>query len=580
MKNKPLLFSLIFSTFVILFSLLGSSLLSLNSTSAQVCFPATTTIYINQPGSPGTPPPSVPSPTPGESYWRLSGSRLYPASTTWNIGIGTTTPRTKLHIVAGNEGNLRIDSGDNNILYIGHDRDVGDWIQFRPENALGLSFLKGPDSPAMVITNVGNIGIGTTNPTQKLHIEGNTYVGGNLGIGTTTPVGKLDIWGKVTRYVYTLTRTRPMDDFSNYPVRCSCDKDEYIRECPSVLYEEKDLGSYCSDWYYPILSSGLRQSIEAAIYNKSEPQIIIDPFFVVQNNGYIGIGTINPIQKLHVEGGVYIAGNVGIGTTTPKKQKLYVVNSSTDQPYAITAKSTFAPNKVQPESIAIAGSTYDYSDNPPSGAIGILGRAVRFEGNIIGKYGVYGSARGFNAYAGFFDGNVSIWNGHLAIWNGNVVITGSSTTSTVRLDVNGPIRYRTVRSGPTNEYQVCVDDRIVLIYERKDSIGRIYISGADPNGNNIGWNCGGDPGFWNESNGKVKFYEWDWSYVLPGAILNVKTGTEQCEVKLDNINIKSPSTLKVVGNRCYTARGAQYPKLKLDIEWTNNDPLEAIDWRR
>jgi len=106
------------------------------------------------------------------NYWVLSGNNLSPSSTSWNVGIGTTSPRTKLHVSAGLGGNIRIDSGDNNILYIGHDSDVGDWIQFRPENANGLAFLKGPDAPAMVVATSGNVGIGTTNPQAKLEVAG------------------------------------------------------------------------------------------------------------------------------------------------------------------------------------------------------------------------------------------------------------------------------------------------------------------------------------------------------------------------------------------------------------------------
>jgi len=35
----------------------------------------------------------------GVNYWRLSGNLyLYPSSTTWNVGIGTTTPQAKLEV--------------------------------------------------------------------------------------------------------------------------------------------------------------------------------------------------------------------------------------------------------------------------------------------------------------------------------------------------------------------------------------------------------------------------------------------------------------------------------------------------
>jgi hypothetical protein len=36
-------------------------------------------------------------------------------------------------------------------------------------------------------TNTGNVGIGTTTPLNKLHVEGATFLNGNVGIGTVTP---------------------------------------------------------------------------------------------------------------------------------------------------------------------------------------------------------------------------------------------------------------------------------------------------------------------------------------------------------------------------------------------------------
>jgi hypothetical protein len=41
----------------------------------------------------------------------------------------------------------------------------------------------------------GNLGIGTTAPSAKLHVSGNEYVEGNIGIGTASPVTSLDIAG-------------------------------------------------------------------------------------------------------------------------------------------------------------------------------------------------------------------------------------------------------------------------------------------------------------------------------------------------------------------------------------------------
>ena len=121
-----------------------------------------------------------------------------------NVGIGTTSPLGKLHIVGGGNQGALVIQGSSIIshFYYGTNEDT----YIRPGKTVGAVF----------IADVGgNVGIGTTTTTAKLHVSGSTggvfevdtaggatslYVSasGNIGIGTTTPNSTLQIAGTST----------------------------------------------------------------------------------------------------------------------------------------------------------------------------------------------------------------------------------------------------------------------------------------------------------------------------------------------------------------------------------------------
>jgi hypothetical protein len=53
------------------------------------------------------------------------------------------------------------------------------------------------NAEALTILNNNNIGVGTTNPVQKFHVNGKAVFEDNVGIGTTSPSEKLDVAGKI-----------------------------------------------------------------------------------------------------------------------------------------------------------------------------------------------------------------------------------------------------------------------------------------------------------------------------------------------------------------------------------------------
>jgi hypothetical protein len=89
-----------------------------------------------------------------------------------NIGIGTTAPSHKFHVVTHNAVGLFESTGPQAYLRLstreGHDHRVE--IANRPDGRLSLWTANGGD--VLNITRAGNVGIGTTSPSAKLEVKG------------------------------------------------------------------------------------------------------------------------------------------------------------------------------------------------------------------------------------------------------------------------------------------------------------------------------------------------------------------------------------------------------------------------
>jgi hypothetical protein len=117
-----------------------------------------------------------------------------------NVGIGNSSPLARFSV----DSSIMVDQSNSNqgflpqgALLFGSDKRVGilrsNLVGSFGRNGLGF-FTN--NTRRMTIDSTGQVGIGTINPVQTLHVNGSSYFTNNLGIGSSTPDYAFEnLWG-------------------------------------------------------------------------------------------------------------------------------------------------------------------------------------------------------------------------------------------------------------------------------------------------------------------------------------------------------------------------------------------------
>jgi hypothetical protein len=281
-----------------------------------------------------------------------------------NVGIGTTSPLNLLHVSQASA---------NTIFRLGNNASYDQFIYFNGNNdwSLGMDY---SNSNAFVLSNASSIG---TN--DRLVVT----TGGNVGIGVTNPSGKLHIYGADTIVTLTNTNASGYGEFTFY-------------EGSTLKAEMFAVGSSLSTY------AGANSFI---IYQNSN-----DP---------IAFYTNGTNERMRITG----AGNVGIGTTNPST-KLDVVGTNIRTDKAFMSQGSNATwsgaacfmDYISASSYGRIG-VYDYGEPNwqnlyvgGGGKVGIGTTTFTYKLNLLGDLYITGGSIGVGVAPNSTDGRIDASN--------------------------------------------------------------------------------------------------------------------------------------------------------------------------
>lgn len=289
-------------------------------------------------------------------FWSRGGfGQVYPTTLTDFVGIGTNNPQTNLHLVSSSSNPVIFDGG--NFLYLtfaenGINRGYFGSYAGNPEDIefgtyggnFGALHLTTNNSPKLTVLNGGNIGIGTTSPFERLHVNGNIRSSNLAGVGTR--IVTADANGTLTSTAFgavgqVLTQTAGGPAWQNggsfwsrsvsgqlYPSTIS----DYVgigTATPNALLQLANTVTNRKIVLYDTNNNDHQYyglGINGATFRYQTDSVLADHVFFagvnattsnelmrVKGNGNVGIGTNNPFQKLDVQNGNARINNTFIG---------------------------------------------------------------------------------------------------------------------------------------------------------------------------------------------------------------------------------------------------------------------------
>jgi len=257
------------------------------------------------------------------------------APATVNVGIGTTAPTNRLHVVATSDPlrleGIAVDAAQDTVLVVTSSgvvkrRSLSEAMAGTAwslaGNAVGSAW-NGTTGSFLGTTDVQPLVIATTNTTSPQPIQfwtGNQErmritAAGNVGIGVSTPLARLQ-----TQTLSPTGATEAIFGWGNQGI-------SLMSRWPTVGFNAYyDYGastwrSLDAGWTGNIsqdqTDGKLRFETGSASVAGAGQSVSHTVRMVITPTGRVGIGTDNPLQALHVVGSAYVSQRLGIGVASP-----------------------------------------------------------------------------------------------------------------------------------------------------------------------------------------------------------------------------------------------------------------------
>jgi hypothetical protein len=285
-----------------------------NALTPLVCAAFTLTLVLIQPAT-------------TQAQWATNGTNINNTNT-GNVGVGTTTPTAKLHVVGGIYSTQVIESANTTgfrLVVTG----PGDWrsqwsynggnttTNLTSASNVKLSFGTNGINDRVFLDLSGNLGINTTTPSSKLHVAGamqapatsGSGVNGMFRLGATPSTNLvLDMGVDATTNVFTWLQSRNLTNYAtNYSLALNPNGGNV------------GVGTVNPGHKFDVQGGSINASGGLCIAGdcKSSWSLVGGSQWsngsggvINYNGGNVGIGTATPANKLHVAGSITVDGNI------------------------------------------------------------------------------------------------------------------------------------------------------------------------------------------------------------------------------------------------------------------------------